>query len=301
MSSNRLLPVGVATAILLGSIALGAVPAGADDRPTLDDRTPVSFADGPNATAANASSADATVTAATVADATPAGYAPDRVDARVAVPRHHREVVASSSVHTTLTYEATANGGASVRGVEAWTNFSRGVQRATAQAVYTSAEQYVADGVRYTNTSVSYGDGPRYDRAAGDLRANRSTGRDVLARFLPYLEFSLRNVSPRNATTEGATVEDGARLVTYEATGFDADEFSIYTREVASVRSANATLVVDEQGRIRTFEFDLDATGDDGNPLTVEVSLSLDGFGTTDVERPAWVGEEFGRVNGTAA
>lgn len=265
MYPKRPLSIGIAAAILLGSIALGAVPIGADASNVMSATPP---ADVPNATAANA---------------TPAGYGPDHIDAGTAIARHHGSVVASSSVHTALTYEATANGGASVRGVEAWTNFSRNAQRVTARAVYTSAEQYVADGVRYTNTSVSYADAPRYDRTEGDLRANRSTGRDVLSTFLPYVDFSLRQ-----ATTEG-----DARLFTYEATGFDADSFGIYERDVASVRSVDATLVVDERGRIRAFTFALDATADDGNPLTVEVSLELDGFGETTVRRPAWVGDEF--------
>lgn len=213
----------------------------------------------------------------------PPGYGDDHVDAARALAQHERSVTDSSSARTNFSYMVTANGGASVRIVEAWTDYRRPAQLVNAKAVYSTGQRYVADGEVYTKISSSYDETPDYDRTRGDILVNRSTGTDVLEKFLPALDFQLDDTATR----------DGLHRYAYEATDFDAESFTIYLREPKTVRSYDASLTVDERGRIHHFPFTLDATGDDGNPLTVEASVELDGFDRTTVRQPEWVRTEF--------
>lgn len=213
----------------------------------------------------------------------PPGYDVDYIDVTRALAQHTRSVTASESVHTTLSYAATANGGATIRDVEAWTDYQRHLQLVDATAVYATGQRYTVDGRVYTKTAVSYADTLSYDRSRGDILVDRSTGTDVLERFLPYLDIELHKTA----------TEDGQHLFTYDAVDLDTSSFTMFLRQVDTIRSNTGSLTVDAQGRIRTFTFDLDAWGDDGNPLTVETVLSLDGFGQTTVRQPDWVQTEF--------
>lgn len=221
--------------------------------------------------------------AAPTAVSYPPGYDAHHVNSTRALTQHTNAVTASTSVHTNLSYVATASGGASIHHVEAWTDYEQDTQLVDARAIYATGRRYTADGIVYTNVSVTSAENARYDRKPGDILTNRSTGTDTLAKVLPYLDFELQKT----------TVENGQRLFTYRATNFDSERFSIITRYAETVRSYNATLTVDERGRIHTFTFDLDAWGDDGNLLTVETSINLNGFGRTTVPQPEWVRTEF--------
>lgn len=213
----------------------------------------------------------------------PRGYDTGRVDAARALTQHTRGVTDSPSTHTNLSYAATANGGASIHNGEAWTDNQRLVQLVDAQAVYVTGQRYAADGIVYTKKVISYADTVSYDRTRGDILVEQSTGADILKKFLPFLDFELQKTIN----------EDGQCLFTYEATDLDTDSFTFNLRRAETVRSYTSSLTVDERGRIRNFAFDLDAWGDDGNPLTAKTVVELDDFGQATVQEPEWVQTKF--------
>lgn len=217
-------------------------------------------------------------------DSYPTGYDADGVDASRALAQHDQAVIESPSVQTNLSYEATANGGASIHIFETWTDLQRHVQLVNAKAIAGSGQRYAEDGMVYTKKKSSYTDNVSYDRTHGDILTERATGADVLEQVFSYLEFTLHET----------TTENDQSQFTYEATDFDTESFTIYLRQVETIRSFTASLTVDEQGRIHDFRFELDSWADDGNLLTVETAIELDSFGNTSVERPDWVDDEFG-------
>lgn len=216
----------------------------------------------------------------------PPGYDTNSVDAERALTQHTRGVTGSTSVRTGLLYVVTANGGATDQSIEVWTDYQRKEQLVDAEAVYVTGQRYAVDGMVYTKKAVSYAETVSYDRTPGDILVERSTGADILEKFLPYLDFELA----------ARTIENGYHRFTYSVTSFDTGSFTIYMRRAKTVRSATGSLTVDERGRIHDFAFELDAWGDDGNPLTVETAVELEGFGRTTVAQPEWVQAEFRAV-----
>lgn len=90
---------------------------------------------------------------------------------------------------------------------------------------------------------------------------------------------------------EGIETFRGVPVMRYEATGVDALSGTRLWSENASEQyeTFSATLLLDEDGVIRQFEYELDFSGTEVGPRRIAVSYALTDVGSTDVEKPAWV------------
>ena len=86
-----------------------------------------------------------------------------------------------------------------------------------------------------------------------------------------------------NVSDVGAMVATGVTDAELERTGLSADD--VEPDEV------EATLLVSPDGVVRRLALTVVATGDDGETRTLTLTVSTDGVGSTDVQRPAWYDE----------
>jgi hypothetical protein len=96
-----------------------------------------------------------------------------------------------------------------------------------------------------------------------------------------------------NATfqREGVETFRGVPVMRYEATGVDAlSETRLWDEDASEQYEAfSATLLLDEDGVVRHFEYELVFAEVESGPQRIGVSYTLTDVGSTEVERPAWV------------
>ena len=99
-----------------------------------------------------------------------------------------------------------------------------------------------------------------------------------------------------NWTYTGTETVDGDSVSRFEATGsnvtgFAADDaVSTNVSANGTTDSASATVLVDEDGVVRSFQYRVTAERD-GRPVTVTLSLSVSQVDDTTVAEPAWLSE----------
>lgn len=95
---------------------------------------------------------------------------------------------------------------------------------------------------------------------------------------------------PDNVSDVEAVVAAALTEADRERTGLDPGGYE--------VTAANATILVSPDGVVRQFSLTVVATTDDGDAVTVTVTLTTDGLGATDVQRPDWYGEATDDLDG---
>ncbi|MFT4932153.1 MAG: hypothetical protein ACI91T_002042 [Natronomonas sp.] len=90
---------------------------------------------------------------------------------------------------------------------------------------------------------------------------------------------------------KGIETFQGVPVMRYEATGIDALSDSSLVDENASRRyeEFSATLLLDEDGVIRYYEYEFILPVFDYRPRRIAVAYTLSDVGSTDVEKPDWV------------
>ncbi|EMA07624.1 hypothetical protein SAMN05443574_106182 [Haloarcula vallismortis] len=97
-----------------------------------------------------------------------------------------------------------------------------------------------------------------------------------------------------NWTYAGTGTVDGDSVSRFEATGGEVTGFAADTAVSTNVsangttESASATVLVDEDGVVRSFQYRV-TTERDGQPVTVTLSLSVSQVGDTTVAEPDWL------------
>lgn len=126
-------------------------------------------------------------------------------------------------------------------------------------------------------TKFQFGDQVRY-RSGDPAAAASLTGQNVFARYLSSGEWTVTNVTER---------ENGPTLLTLTSNTAPTDAGAV-PRNATDVRDYEATVVVDEDGRIYQFEAEGAYTidGDEGSFRIVYVLRSLEDPG---VSRPDWL------------
>lgn len=200
----------------------------------------------------------------------PDGYGETGVDNTTqAIATHKDELVADGGV---VTVDRNGTG----------SEYDRTVRiDADAERVYSnSTRNGEAYGEEYYENDTKYSQRPDvesvYDEDETYREAVESTDR-----------YELRTIRTFNWTTTDATVIHGTPVFRYEVTGVDYQEINVPPEDVERV---NGTLLVDEDGRIHRFTYDVTIDRDDGEER-YRMTYEVDSHGDVMVERPEWVAE----------
>lgn len=97
-----------------------------------------------------------------------------------------------------------------------------------------------------------------------------------------------------NFTEAGTTTVDGVTVTTYEATELSRlspDEHGLTVIPPENVETVDSRIRIDETGLVRSFEYRVTGTNENGDPLAYQLSLSFDDVGSTAVSAPPWLSE----------
>jgi len=219
-----------------------------------------------------------------------------------AIEREHFETLSDSSFTTSLSFQLSTVRNGENRSV--FINRTVAIDRdsdrslATGELVQASGDTlatttYTADGTTAERRVLTRGDDTRTDyRSASppyDGQVQPVNESSVIDRSL------LQSLgSDINWTYAGTETVDGDSVSRFEATGSDVtgfaadDAVSTNVSANGTADSASATVLVDEDGVVRSFQYRV-TTERDGQPVTVALSLSVSQVDDTTVAEPDWL------------
>ncbi|MEF8974436.1 MAG: hypothetical protein V5A15_06050 [Haloarcula sp.] len=221
-----------------------------------------------------------------------------------AIERGHFETLSNSSFTTSLSFELSTVRDGENRSV--FINRTVAIDRqndrslATGELVQASGDTlatttYTADGTTAERRVLTRGD--------EELTDYRSATPPYDGRVQPVNESSVIDRSllqslgaDINWTYAGTETVDGDSVSRFEATGsavtgFAADDaVSTNVSANGTADSASATVLVDEDGVVRSFQYRV-TTERDGQPVTVTLSLSVSNVDDTTVAEPDWLSD----------
>ncbi|MUV49955.1 hypothetical protein [Haloarcula sp. CBA1122] len=219
-----------------------------------------------------------------------------------AVERGHFETLSNSSFTTSLSFQLSTVRDGENRSV--FINRTVAIDRdsdrslATGELVQASGDTlatttYTADGTTAERRVLTRGDDTRTDyRSASppyDGQVQPVNESSVIDRSL------LQSLgSDINWTYAGTETVDGDSVSRFEATGSDVtgfaadDAVSTNVSANGTTDSASATVLVDDDGVVRSFQYRV-TTERDGQPVTVTLSLSVSKVDDTIVAEPDWL------------
>lgn len=165
----------------------------------------------------------------------------------------------------------------------------------TSESEFSGTIRIDADAERvYSNSSrngesvgeMYYEDGTRYNLGSDgeDVSEDDQTYREAIESS--DVDVS-RLVNTFNWTAVNATAVHETPVIRYEITDVDQREVIIPAEDIDQV---NGTLLVDENGRIHRFSYDL-TVDQDGEQRRYRRTYEVDSYGDVTVERPDWVEE----------
>jgi hypothetical protein len=145
------------------------------------------------------------------------------------------------------------------------------------------------DQTRYTDGDTTY-ERSEFGNETQVSRSDRPVNVTSVRRGGQILSlFVSENVTYSEAGTE---TFDGDEVMAYEAEGVDAlsDELLDSTSENASITDFSATVLVDGDGVIRSYQLEY-VVEQDGETQELSYVAEITDVGSTDVEEPAWVSQ----------
>ena len=150
-------------------------------------------------------------------------------------------------------------------------------------------ETYRTADVVYTRTASSMTNGSQYKAQSQPFSVTYNSTVPSVERYLRSANYGPAQTVERNGET----------LIRYEATEVvSPDAFLVPSNDTSDVSAFNATLLVDQNGVLRTFSYFVEFEGDDGNQVTKQSTLRLSGFNATSVDEPGWLGEAKASLGG---
>lgn len=219
-----------------------------------------------------------------------------------AIERGHFETLSDSSFTTSLSFQLSTVRDGENRSV--FINRTVAIDResdrslASGELVQASGDTlatttYTADGTTAERRVLSRGEeemtdyrsaSPPYDGPVQPVNESSVIDRSLLQSL----------GSDINWTSAGTETVDGDSVSRFEATGsnvtgFAADDaVSTTVSANGTTNSASATVLVDEDGVVRAFQYRV-STERDGQPVTVSLSLSVSQVDDTSVAEPDWL------------
>ncbi|WP_336357834.1 DUF7537 family lipoprotein [Haloarcula sp. CGMCC 1.6347] len=221
-----------------------------------------------------------------------------------AIERGHFETLSNSSFTTSLSFQLSTVRDGENRSV--FINRTVAIDRdsdrslSTGELVQASGDTlatttYTADGTTAERRVLTRGDDtmtdyrsatPPYDGQVQPVNESSVIDRSLLQSL----------GSDINWTYAGTETVDGDSVSRFEATGSDVtgfaadDAVSTNVSANGTTDSASATVLVDEDGVVRSFQYRV-TTERDGRPVTVTLSLSVSKVDDTTVAEPDWLSE----------
>lgn len=152
--------------------------------------------------------------------------------------------------------------------------------RVNGSAVGQQVSVYVTEEKRYTRFSTGNDSEAKYQVAertpeSSQMIPSSYTGRSYLDRF----------AGSANFTPSGVRTVDGTTLIVLEADGGNVTQ-----SQQANVTDYDATMLVDQQGVVRSVSVEVSATRD-GRQVRTQFSMNVSDVGETTAHEPAWLDE----------